>query len=85
MNTSHYGDSCVIRPSKTETSRMVTVKGGKNSTILTEDLEIEALRAFQFKEHITQMDDHSYKVTPPDFSRENVGVRIEDGNLIEMK
>lgn len=82
VNTSHYGDSCILRPSKSDTSRMVTVKGGKNSTILTEELEIDALRNFQFKEHVTQMDDHSYKVTPPDFSREDVKMRIDDGSLM---
>ena len=83
VNTSHYGDSCIVRPSKTETSRMVSVKGGKNSIVLTEDLEIESLRTFQFKEHITQMDDHSYKVTPPDFPREYVEMRIEDKSIVK--
>ena len=82
VNTSNYGNSCIMCPSKTEISRMLTVKGGKNSTILTEDLDINSLRTFQFKEHITQMDDHTYKLTPPDFSKENVQKRIEDESLV---
>ena len=84
VNTSHYGDSCIMRPTKTETSKMVTVKGGKNSTILVDDLEIDKLRSFQLKEHITQMDDKSFKLTPPDFSRENVQRRIENEPLINF-
>lgn len=81
VNTSNYGDSCIMRPTKTETNKMVTVKGGQNSTILVDDMAIDKLRSFQFKEHITQMDDKSYKLTPPDFSRENVKRRIENEPL----
>ena len=82
VNTSHYGDSCIMRPTKTETSKMVTVKGGRNSTILVEDIDIESLRSFQFKEHITQMDDKKFKMTPPSFNTEDVKKRI-DNELLE--
>ena len=81
VNTSHFGDSCIMQPSKSETCKMVSVKGGKNSTILVEDLEIDRLRSFQLKEHITQMDDSTYKLTPPDFSRIDVIRRINDDNI----
>lgn len=85
VNTSHYGDSCIMQPTKTEKCKMVYVKGGKNSTILVEDLNISNLRSFQFKEHITQMDDHTFKLTPPDFYKENVGNRIENEKLESFK
>ena len=81
VNTSHYGDSCIVQPTKTETSKIVTVKGGCNSTILVENLNIEKLRSFQFKEHFTQMDDKTYKLTPPNFDIENVRKRIENEPL----
>lgn len=84
VNTSHYGDSCIMRPTKTEISKMVTVKGGKNSTILVDDLEVDKLRSFQFKEHITQMDDKSFKLTPPDFSRNDVKIRINNEPLAKF-
>lgn len=84
VNTSNYGDSCIMRPTKTETNKMVTVKGGQNSTILVDDMAIDKLRSFQFKEHNTQMDDKSYKLTPPDFSRENVKRRIENETLMNF-
>ena len=77
-NTSGYGDSCIMRPSKTDESRMVSVKGGDNSTVLVENLDIEKLRDFQYKEHILQMDDKSFKLTPPDFDTDDVGIRIRN-------
>ncbi len=82
-NTSDYGDSCIMRPSRTEESRMVTVKGGINSTVLVEDIDIKKLRDFQYKEHILQMDDKSFKLTPPDFDINNVEKRINDAKLIK--
>lgn len=77
-NTSGYGDSCIMRPSKTDESRMVTVKGGDNSTVLVENLDIEKLREFQNKEHILQMDDKSFKLTPPDFNTDDVEIRMRN-------
>ena len=82
-NTSSYGDSCIMQPSRTEISRMVTVKGGDNSTVLVENLDIEKLRDFQFKEHILQMDDKNYKLTPPDFSTDDVEVRKNNGKFVK--
>ena len=82
-NTSSYGDSCIMQPSKTEMSRLVTVKGGDNSTVLVENLDIEKLREFQFKEHILQMDDEDYKLTPPDFSTDDVEVRKNNGKFVK--
>jgi len=83
-NTSNYGDSCILKPSKTETSRMVTVKGGENSTVLIDNLDIESLRSFQFKEHNLQMKDKSFKLTPPDFDRKNVEIRESDGQFVHI-
>lgn len=77
-NTSNYGNSCIMKPSKSVESRMVVVKGGQNSTVLVDDLDIEKLRAFQFKEHILQMDDESFKLTPPDFDKGNVEKRLNN-------
>lgn len=82
-NTSSYGDSCIMQPSKTETSRMVTVKGGINSSVLVEILDIEKLRNFQFKEYILQMDDKSFKMTPPDFSTDDVETRMNDEEFVK--
>lgn len=82
-NTSSYGDSCIMQPSKTEKSRMVTVKGGDNSTVLVENINIEKLREFQFKEHLLQMDDENFKLTPPDFSTDDVEVRKNNEKFVK--
>lgn len=82
-NTSGYGDSCIMQPSKKEINRMVTVKGGDNSTVLVENLDIEKLRQFQFKEHILQMDDKSFKLTPPDFSIDDVEIRMKNEKFVK--
>ena len=77
-NTSGYGNSCIMKPAKTEESRMVMVKGGKNSTVLVDDLDIDKLRDFQFKEHILQMDDKNFKMTPPDYDTDDVEKRMKN-------
>ncbi len=82
-NTSGYGDSCIMQPSKTEESRMVTVKGGINSTVLVDDLNIEKLRDFQFKEHTLQMDDKTFKLTPPDYKTDDVEVRMNNEQFVK--
>ena len=71
-----------MQPSKTELSRMVTVKGGINSSVLVEMLDIEGLRNFQFQEHILQMDDKSFKMTPPDFNTDDVETRKNDDDFV---
>ena len=62
---------------------MVTVKGGDNSTVLVENINIEKLREFQFKEHLLQMDDENFKLTPPDFSTDDVEVRKNNEKFVK--
>lgn len=69
-NTSQYGGSCVLQPSKTETKTMLYVKGGKNACILTIDLDIQALRDFQFKS--TGKEKDRFKTLPPGYVCEEV-------------
>lgn len=69
-NTSQYGGSCVLRPTKTESKTMLYVKGGINSCVLTTDLNIDSLRDFQFKTNPAPGDE--YKQLPPGFDNNNV-------------
>lgn len=75
-NSSDYGDSRVISPSRTEKRDLVKTKGGKNSTILVEDIDIRALREFQLKEYELQKQDDAFKPTPPDFRPEIVEIKL---------
>lgn len=72
-NTSQYGGSCVLRPTKTESKMMLYVKGGNNACVLTTDINIAALRGFQYK---SKPDDRDYfKPLPPGFDSERVLTR----------
>ncbi len=76
VNTSDYGDSRITRPSQTVNKDIVRTKGGKNSTILTDTIDILGLRKFQIKGYSLQKQDKSYKPTPPQFEYENVRKKI---------
>jgi hypothetical protein len=69
-NTSQYGGSCVLQPTKTESKTLLYVKGGENSCTLTCDLNINALRDFQFKSKPNSKD--QYKHLPPGYNSRNV-------------
>lgn len=78
VNTSEYGDSRIMKPSKSVEKNMVVVKGGKNSTILIEDLDIDSLRKFQLPGYAGQDAKGIFKNTPPRFCQKDVKTRIDD-------
>ena len=78
VNTSQYGDSRIVSPSKTETMNILRTKGGKNETLLVQDIHIDALRNFQLLSHSGQSQSDRFKLTPPDFQRAEVQSRINN-------
>lgn len=78
VNTSEYGDSRIMKPSKSVEKNMVIVKGGKNSTLLIDDLDIDALRKFQLPGYAGQEAKGVFKNTPPRFNQSDVKTRIND-------
>ena len=81
VNTSEFGDSRITIPSKTETKDLLKVKGGKNSAILLDTIDIAGLRNFQLKGHALQeksSDGKKYKPTPPDFNYDVVSKKIHN-------
>lgn len=48
VNSSDYGDSRIVQPSKTEILNIIRTKGGKNRSILVEDIDIDVLKTFYF-------------------------------------
>lgn len=46
VNSSNYGDSRITMPSKTEEKDIMRTKGGKNSTILVDEIDIKRLGSF---------------------------------------
>lgn len=90
VNTSNYGDSRLLQPSKSYKKDLIQVKGGINSTVLVDNLEIKKLRDFQYMEYNLQKDyinmgKYDFKPTPPDFNRENVLKRINNEKFNTIK
>lgn len=69
-NTSQYGGSCVLRPTKTESKTLLYVKGGENSCVLTVAVDVNELRTFQFKSKPNSKD--TFKHLPPGYQSEKV-------------
>lgn len=68
VNMSRYGDSRITQPTKTENKDIIRVKGGKNSIILVDEIDLKSLRNFQLKGNLLQKQSKEFKVTPPDFN-----------------
>ncbi len=69
-NTSEYGGSCVLRPTKTEDKTMLHIKGGENPCVLITEIDIGALRDFQYKPDPGNK--YGFKPLPPGFDSEKV-------------
>ncbi len=74
VNTSDYGDSRIVQPSKTESKDLVKLKGGKNIYLVIDSIDIKKLRDFQVKGHCLQKNDKEFKLTPPNFNLSNFRV-----------
>jgi hypothetical protein len=75
-NSSDYGDSRVIQPTKSELRDILKTKGGNNSTILTAHLDIKNLRESQLPEYEKFYNSNSFKPIPPNFDIDIVRAKI---------
>jgi hypothetical protein len=80
-NSSNYGDNRIYRPSNSNYSDILKIKGGENSTLLVGTIDIKGIREFQLKEYELQKDDGSFKPTPPDYNRDVLNKRIEESEI----
>lgn len=85
VNTSQYGDSRLTQPTESARKDLLKLKGGKNDTILVEELNVNLLREFQLKhfERIKADNDDTFKPMPPDWDRNYVNKRIDNQNIFE--
>lgn len=74
-NTSQYGGSCILRPSKTESKVLLYVKGGDNSSILSSNLDIAGLRKFHYQATSISSDKNYFKPLPPGFNHDGLAER----------
>ena len=82
-NSSDYGDSRVMRPVDTIRRDVIKTKGGQNTCILWEEIDIKALRDFQVKSLEMQGKDKSFKQTPPDFDQDVIAKK-RNGTLKDL-
>lgn len=85
VNTSQFGDSRLTQPTESARKDLMKLKGGKNDTILVEEMNVGLLREFQLKhfERIKADKDETFKPMPPDWDRTLVNKRINNENIIE--
>lgn len=82
VNSSDYGDSRITKPSNTEEMNIVRTKGGINSTILVDEIDITKMREFQLKGYDLQAYDKRFKPTPPGFEADIVLKKIKGEDII---
>ncbi|CAA0221930.1 RNA-dependent RNA polymerase family protein [Tenacibaculum maritimum] len=82
VNTSHFGDTRLTRPSKSAIKDILRLKGGDNDAILIAQINIESLREFQRTKFAFSKDSVNYKPLPPDFNVENVIKRMENKSIL---
>ncbi len=82
-NSSDYGDSRVMRPVDTIRRDVIKTKGGQNTCILWEEIDIKGLRDFQVKSLEMQGKDKSFKQTPPDFDQ-GILAKKRNGTLKDL-
>lgn len=83
VNSSDYGDSRITKPTRTEEKDIIRTKGGRNSTILVDTIDIAKLRDFQLKEYVLQKKDGSFKTTPPNFDVRIIEKKIRNLPIYE--
>jgi hypothetical protein len=79
VNTSEFGDSRIIQPTRSEEKNILSVKGGINQTLLVGEINISELREFQLKTYELQKDG-KFKPTPPGINVEIVRNKIRNGS-----
>jgi hypothetical protein len=81
VNTSDYGDSRIIQPTKTEERDIVQSKGGENPTVLIGTINTRKLRDFQLQKYGGHEDAQNlasshYKPIPPSYDRRILNERL---------
>lgn len=76
VNNSKLGDNRIIAPKKTTEKNILQITGGRNDTILIGEIDIKKLRDFQLKDYNLQLNDRSFKPTPPEFNKTILKLRM---------
>lgn len=82
VNTSQYGDTGVTKPTESNLKDIMRLKGGKNDTVLVDEIDIAGLRSFQ--SIVKNTTNKEFKPLPPNWNFDNVKKRIK-GQLLLPK
>ena len=80
VNTSEFGDSCILQPSDSVHHIMLAAKGGETSVVMLDTLLINQLRQAQiaYTPKLKLNNEAEVKPLPPDFNLTDVDKRIKD-------
>ena len=67
-----FGDSRIVAPKDSVLKDLIKTKGGQNSCILVDAIDIKALRDFQMLEYSMQKKDGSFKPSPPGINPDGI-------------
>lgn len=76
VNSADHGDSRITKPSRTETKDILRLKGGKNSVVLFDEVDLKSLREFQ-STLVDGQNTMRFKNTPPDFNHVQAEKRLK--------
>lgn len=76
VNNSKLGDNRIVAPKKTVQKNILQITGGQNDTLLIGEIDILKLREFQLQDYNLQLNDRSYKPTPPEFNKHILKLRM---------
>ncbi len=72
VNSSDYGDSRIVAPKDSVSKDIIKTKGGQNSSILVDTIDIKSLRDFQVLEYPLQKKDGRFKPSPPGINPDDI-------------
>ena len=72
VNSSDYGDSRIVAPKDSVSKDIIKTKGGQNTCILVDTIDIKALRDFQMLEYQLQKKDGRFKPSPPGINPDGI-------------
>lgn len=83
VNSSVYGDSRIVAPKKSVEKNVIQAKGGRNSCVLVDTIDIEALRDFQMLEYSLQLDCKTFKPSPPGIEPDRI-IQAKRQNALDL-
>ncbi|MBI5680092.1 MAG: hypothetical protein HZC47_04270 [Methanobacterium sp.] len=77
VNSSEFGGTCILQPSKRENKYLIKLKGGIKDYVVTHDLDINKLRNHQVLNYESPIKDTDLKPKPPGFDIDKVRRRMK--------